>query len=86
MKLTVAWAFPPSPSRWSAHLAPSPGSRHSRSPMAAPVPTEFVAVTVKVYDVPLVRPVTVIGLALPVAVLPPGFRSRGVGRHRAATV
>ena len=28
---------------------------------AAPVPTELVAVTVKVYAVPLVRPVTVIG-------------------------
>jgi len=39
----------------------------------APVPTEFVAVTVKVYDVPFVRPVTVSGLALPVSVFPPGF-------------
>jgi hypothetical protein len=35
---------------------------------AAPVPTEFVAVTVKVYAVPLVNPVTVIGLDVPVAV------------------
>ena len=39
---------------------------------AAPVPTELVAVTVKVYAVPLVRPVTVIGDDVPVAVMPPG--------------
>jgi hypothetical protein len=30
---------------------------------ARPVPTEFVAVTVKVYAVPLVKPVTVMGQA-----------------------
>ena len=39
---------------------------------AAPVPTELVAVTVKVYAVPLVNPVTVIGEDVPVAVMPPG--------------
>ena len=39
---------------------------------AVPVPTEFVAVTVKVYAVPLVSPVTVIGDEVPVAVRPPG--------------
>ena len=44
---------------------------------AAPVPTEFVAVTVNVYDVPLVKPDTVqaavIGLpVLDVQVNPPG--------------
>ena len=37
------------------------------------VPTAFVAVTVNVYAVPLVRPVTVIGDALPVPVIPPGL-------------
>jgi hypothetical protein len=37
-----------------------------------PLPTAFVAWTVNVYGVPLVRPVTVIGLAVPVAVLLPG--------------
>ena len=36
------------------------------------VPTELVAVTVKVYAVPLVRPVMVIGLAVPIAVMLPG--------------
>ena len=35
---------------------------------AFPVPTLFVAVTVNVYGVPLVRPVTVIGEAVPVPV------------------
>ena len=40
---------------------------------AGPVPAAFVAVTVKVYDVPAVRPVTVSGLAGPVAVNPPGL-------------
>jgi len=37
------------------------------------VPIAFVAVTVKVYAVPLVKPVTVIGLVVPVAVKLPGF-------------
>ena len=40
---------------------------------AGPVPTEFVAVTVNVYGVPTVNPVTVIGETLPVAVRPPGL-------------
>ena len=40
--------------------------------LATPVPIAFVAVTEKVYAFPLVRPVTVIGLAVPVLVKPPG--------------
>jgi hypothetical protein len=36
------------------------------------VPALLVAVTVKVYAVPLVRPVTVIGDAGPIPVMPPG--------------
>ena len=43
------------------------------APDAAPVPAEFVAVTVKVYAVPLAKPVTMIGLAVPGSVNPPGF-------------
>jgi hypothetical protein len=39
---------------------------------AVPVPTELVATTVKVYAVPLVSPVTVIGEEAPDAVRPPG--------------
>jgi len=38
-----------------------------------PVPAAFVAVTVKVYGVPFVSPVTVSGLDGPVAECPPGF-------------
>ena len=41
--------------------------------LAKLVPIVFVAVTVKVYAVPLVRPVTVIELAVPLPVLPPGL-------------
>jgi hypothetical protein len=40
---------------------------------AEPVPTPFVAVTVNVYAVPLVRLQTVIGLDVPLAVCPPGL-------------
>jgi hypothetical protein len=39
---------------------------------ALPVPTELVAVTVKVYAVPLVSPITVIGEDVPLAVKLPG--------------
>jgi hypothetical protein len=39
---------------------------------ADPVPVELVAVTVNVYGVPLVRPVTVQGLDGPEQVRPPG--------------
>ena len=39
---------------------------------ALPVPTLLVAVTVKVYEVPFVSPVTVIGEAEPVPVNDPG--------------
>jgi hypothetical protein len=41
--------------------------------LAAPVPKILVAVTVNVYAVPLVKPVTVIGDELPVAVIFPGL-------------
>lgn len=37
------------------------------------VPALFVAVTVNVYAVPLVKPLTPMGLALPVPTLPPGL-------------
>ena len=39
---------------------------------AEPVPMEFVAVTVKIYGVPFVRPVTVIEGPLPLTVIFPG--------------
>jgi hypothetical protein len=40
-------------------------------PDAVEVPAEFVAVTVNVYAVPVVRPVTTIGLDEPETVKPP---------------
>lgn len=40
---------------------------------AALVPMAFVAVTVKVYAMPFVKPNTVNGLVVPVAVRPPGL-------------
>ena len=40
---------------------------------AGPVPWALVAVTVKVYAVPSVRPLTVIGDENPEAVAPPGL-------------
>ena len=73
MKLTVAWAFPPVAVPMVGAPGTVTGVTAFEAADAAPVPAELVAVTVKVYDVPFVRPVTVIGLALPVAVLPPGF-------------
>ena len=42
-------------------------------PDAILVPTSFVAVTVKVYVVPLFNPVTVIGDEPPIALKPPMF-------------
>jgi hypothetical protein len=41
--------------------------------LAGPVPVSLVAVTVKVYSVPLVSPVTTIGEAEPVAVILSGL-------------
>jgi len=38
-----------------------------------PVPTALVATTVKLYVVPLVSPITVIGLDAPVPIIPPGL-------------
>ena len=40
---------------------------------AGPVPMALVATTVNAYAVPLVNPDTVIGLAVPVALMPPGL-------------
>lgn len=43
---------------------------------AAPAPSVFVAVTVQLYVVPFVRPVTVIGLPVPVAVTETPFATQ----------
>ncbi len=50
------------------------GVTEFEAPEAVLVPTAFVAVTVQVYAVPLIREPTAIGLAPPVAVIPPGLQ------------
>jgi hypothetical protein len=59
--------------RYSTVLGVAAGVTLLLAALAGPVPTLLVAVTVNVYAVPFVRPVTVIGDADPVAVNPPGL-------------
>ena len=74
-KLTVALALPPS----AETVVGAPGTVRFAgvtlldAAEAGPVPAELAAVTVKVYAVPLVRPVTTSGLPAPDAVNPPGL-------------
>jgi ABC-type uncharacterized transport system permease subunit len=63
--VTILYTFP-SPSVTG-------GVTEFEAELAGLVPLAFVAVTVKVYAVPLVSPVTVIGLAEPAPVKPPGL-------------
>ena len=53
-------------------VAPVVGVTLFEAAEAAPVPIALIATTVNVYAVPLVRPVTVIGEPVLVAVNPPG--------------
>jgi hypothetical protein len=50
-----------------------PGVTGADGALGALVPTLLVAVTVNVYAVPFVSPVTVSGLLPPLAVAPPGL-------------
>ena len=52
--------------------APATGVTEFDAADGALLPTPLVALTVQVYAVPFVKPATVIGLALPDPVLPPG--------------
>jgi hypothetical protein len=73
VKLTVAPPFP----AVAVPMAGAPGTVAAVTLLeaadAAPVPTLLVAVTVKVYGVPFVSPLTVRGLLAPLAVSPPGL-------------
>jgi hypothetical protein len=75
VKVTVACALP----AVAVPIVGAPGTVGTAgvtlfdAPDAELVPTALVAVTVKVYAVPLVRPVTVIGLPAPVPVIPLGL-------------
>ena len=74
VKVTVAWALPLTTLiPVAASGAVTTGVTLLDAVEAAPVPIALVAVTVNVYAVPLVSPVTVIGLAAPVAVIEPGL-------------
>ena len=76
VKATVALALPAAAAPMvgaPGTVAAAPGVTLFDAADAGPVPIALVAVTVNVYAVPLVRPVTEIGLAVPVAVIPPGL-------------
>ena len=70
VKDTVAWALP----AVAVPIVGAPGVVAGVTMLEAAeaglVPKALVAFTVNVYAVPLVRPVTVIGLVVPVAVWP----------------
>jgi hypothetical protein len=74
VKLTVAWPLP----AVAVPIVGAPGALRTRTLLdaadAALEPTEFTATTVKVYDVPPARPVTLIDVhgALQNPVTPPG--------------
>ncbi len=72
VKVTDAWPLPPV----AVPTVGAPGTVATVTEFdaadAGPVPTALVAVTVKVYAVPLVRPETTMGEELPVPVNPPG--------------
>ena len=73
VNVTVAWAIP----AVAVPMVGAPGTVYGVTALDAlegfEVPPVLVAVTVKVYDVPLVRPVTVSGVPTPVAVYEPGL-------------
>jgi hypothetical protein len=73
VKVTVAWPLPAT----ALMLVGDPGALSGVTELLADegvlVPIAFVAVTVNVYVVPFVRPVTTSGDAPPVAVKPPVF-------------
>ena len=73
VKLTVACALP----AVAVPIVGAPGTVAGvtlfEAAEAGPVPIALVALTVKVYTVPFVSPVTVMGLDAPVAVTLPGL-------------
>jgi hypothetical protein len=73
VNVTVTWPLP----AVAVPIVGAPGTvdgvTEFEATLGRPVPLAFVAVTVKVYAVPLMSTITVIGLAVPVEVIPPGF-------------
>ena len=64
-------APPPETTRYSTEILEF-GVTELLAELSAPVPALLVALTLNVYDVPFVRPVTVTGDDAPVPVNPPG--------------
>ena len=73
VKLTIALAFPPAAVPIVGATGSPVGVTGFDAADGSPVPAMLLAVTVKVYVLPLVSPVTVIGLAVDVAVFPSGL-------------
>src|SRR5258708_31537679 len=73
-QLNITWLFPGVTSRPAGAPGTVAGVTELDGDEAGPVPTALVAVTVKVYLVPLVRPLTVALVAVPLALagIPPG--------------
>jgi hypothetical protein len=69
---TAACVSPPNARMMAGAPGTAPGLTLFEGADEGPVPSELVAVTVKVYAVPLARPATVMGEAAPLAVKPPG--------------
>src|SRR5260370_40411290 len=78
-QLNITWLFPGVTSRPAGAPGTVAGVTELDGDEAGPVPTALVAVTVKVYLVPLVRPLTVALVAVPLAlaVIPPGDEGTG---------
>src|SRR5258708_26149042 len=75
-QLNITWLFPGVTSRPAGAPGTVAGVTELDGDEAGPVPTALVAVTVKVYLVPLVRPLTVALVAVPLALAgtSPGHR------------
>jgi len=73
LKVIVASPLPPVALTPVGAFGAAAGTTELLVPESVLVPTAFVAVTVKVYVVPLFNPVTVIGLPVELAVNPPTF-------------
>ena len=72
LNVTVACAFPAIAMPMTGAPGTVAGVTALEAEDAGPLPTALVAITVKVYDVPLVRPVTVMGEDALGEEVPPG--------------
>lgn len=75
VNVIVAWPLPAVAAETvcGAPGTPLPGVTLGDGTEAGPAPIKLLAVTVKVYAVPLVSPVTTSGLPGPDVVMPPGL-------------